>query len=124
MSDFSLLCSWVIPSAAVQELGAQDNGLDQATELIVVGDQSGPHLLDGQIVRRHQAAAQGIDKQFPTQILEIIVLSFAPQVGAQTRQSLAVDAVGEGSGGVDRASAQVAGAEFANGAEILEDQAN
>ena len=86
----------------VQKLRTRDDRFDQTAERVIVGRQPCPHLVERLLVRRQQAAPQGVGKQLPAQVIDEIVLPFVAQISRRPGEPVAVLAVGEGRGGFDR----------------------
>src|SRR5438045_9142379 len=93
------LVSWVKRHgdrpAAVEELRAEDDCLDQGTELIARGTHPRLHVRHDRIIGQLQRAAKGIRQQLAADVLEEVLLTLRLDVGLDAPEPGARDAARE-----------------------------
>ena len=113
----------VVPPPLLEELGAGDDGLDQAVESMALGSEPVAHRLDRRLIRKDQASSQGINQQLAA---ECSRRSRPARCSAMYRRRPARPSPSLPSGnvalGLDRAIAEVAIAPLADRAIALENQ--
>src|ERR1700722_10567332 len=98
----------VVAAALVEELRAGDDRLDQDAETMAAGGEPLPHRRDRGIVRRDQAAPEGVRQQLAAEVVDELGLAPLGEIAAQAVEAVSRTPVGECGAGLDRAAAEVA----------------
>src|ERR1700722_436114 len=116
-------CDGLVGVVAVEELRAQDDGVDHAAELVAIRGQVGLHLVHQRFIRKLRRTVKGIGHQLAAQIADEVVLAVIAYEILEPYQPVARDAAGIGGGSIDRPSRQVLAAGVAHRAIAFKGQA-